>query len=76
MSKSTKFASTKPKSISSGIPFVVVVGIFGLGLVSYVISQMLTAAEAHPSHLTVALIGAVLGGLFGWLWYHWRGDII
>ena len=76
MSKSTKFASTKSKSISSGIPFIVVVGIFGLSLVSYVISQMVTAAEAHPSHLTVALIGAILGGLLGWLWYRWRGDII
>jgi hypothetical protein len=76
MSKSTRFGSTKPKSISSGIPFVVFVGIFGLGLISYVLSQMLTAAEAHPSHLSVALIGAIVGGVIGWLWYHWRGDII
>jgi hypothetical protein len=76
MSKSSKFASTKSKSISNGIPFIVVVGIFGLSLVSYVISQMVTPAEAHPSHLTVALIGAIVGGLIGWLWYHWRGDII
>jgi hypothetical protein len=76
MSKPTKLASAKSKYTSGGIPFVVFVGIFGLGLLGYVFSQVVTAAEAHPSHWLVALVGAILGGILGWLWYRWRGDII
>lgn len=76
MSKSTKLANTKAKNISGGWPFVVYVGAFGLGLLGYVFSQIFAAAEAHSSHWLVALVGAVLGGILGWLWYRWRGDII
>jgi len=76
VSKSTKLASAKSKNTSGGLPFVVFVGVFGLGLLGYVFSQVVTAAEAHPSHWLVALVGAILGGILGWLWYRWRGDII
>lgn len=76
MSKPTKLASTKSKHTSEGMPFVVFVGLFGLGLLGYVFSQMLLPAEAHPAHWLIALIGAALGGVLGWLWYRWRGDII
>ena len=76
MSKPTKLASAKSKNASGGIPFVVFVGVFGLGLLGYVFSQIFTAAEAHPSHWLAALGAAVLGGVLGWLWYRWRGDII
>ncbi len=76
MSKPAKLTNTKSKPAGSGLPFVVFVGFFGLGLVGYVISQMFFPVEAHSSHWLVALIGATLGGVFGWLWYHWRGDII
>lgn len=76
MSRSSKLANTKSKHASSGVPFVVFVGLFGLGLISYVISQMFLPVEAHSLHWLVALIGAIVGGLLGWLWYYWRGDII
>lgn len=76
MSKPTKLANAKSKNASGGIPFVVFVGVFGLGLLGYVFSQMFLPVEAHSSHWLVALIGAALGGVLGWLWYRWRGDII
>lgn len=76
MSKPSKLAGAKTKHTISGIPFVVIVGLIGLGLLGYVLSQAVTAAEAHPSHWLAALVGAILGGLLGWLWYRWRGDII
>ena len=76
MSKPTKLTSIKPKYGSGGVPFVVLVGIFGLGLLGYVLSQMFLPVEAHSSHWLVALIGSLLGGVLGWLWYRWRGDII
>ena len=76
MSKSTKFVDLKPKRISQGIPFVVFVGVFGFGLLGYVFSQVVTAAGAHPTHWLAALGAAILGGVLGWVWYHWRGDII
>lgn len=76
MSRPGKLASAKSKNASSGVPFVVFVGLIGLGLIGYVISQMFLPVEAHSLHWLVALIGAVVGGLLGWVWYHWRGDII
>ncbi len=75
MSKPSKLASAKSKNTSGGVPFVVFVGLFGLGLIGYVLSQMFLPVEAHSSHLLVALMGAALGGVLGWLWYRWRGDI-
>jgi hypothetical protein len=76
MSKSTKLDNLKPKRISQGMPLVVFVGAFGLGLLGYVFSQIVTAAQAHPIHWLSALGSAVLGGVLGWLWYRWHGDII
>ena len=76
MSKPIKLASARSRTAGGGIPFVVLVGLFGLGLLGYVLSQMFLPVEAHSAHWLVALIGALLGGILGWLWYHWRGDII
>ena len=76
MSKPAKLASTKSKPASGGIPFVVFVGLFGLGLLGYVLSQMFLPVEARTAHWLAALIGAILGGVLGWLWYRRRGDII
>jgi hypothetical protein len=76
MSKPIKLASAISRNASGGVPFVVLVGFFGLGLISYVLSQMFLPFEAHPAHWLAALIGAILGGVLGWLWYRWRGDII
>jgi hypothetical protein len=76
MTKPSKLASIKSKSTSKGMPFVVLVGLVGFGLLGYVVSQMFLPVEAHPSHWLIALIGAALGGVLGWLWYRWRGDII
>ncbi len=76
MGKPTKLVNAESNHTSRGLPFVVFVGLFGLGLLGYVLSQMVLPVEAHSAHWLVALIGAALGGVLGWLWYHWRGDII
>ncbi len=76
MSKSTKLASANSKRTSGGVPFVVLVALVGLGLLGYVLGQMFLPVEAYATHWLVALIGVVLGGVLGWLWYRWRGDII
>ena len=76
MSKPTKLDSVKSKYANEGVPLVIFVGLFGLGLLGYVFSQMFLPVEAYSSHWLIALIGAALGGVLGWLWYRWRGDII
>ncbi len=76
MSKPVKLTSTSTRPTGRGIPWVVLVGLIGLGLIGYVLSQMFLPVEAHPSHWLVALISAIVGGVLGWLWYRWRGDII
>ena len=76
MSKSAKLVNTKSKISGGGVPFIVVVGFFGLGLAGYVLSQAFLAVEAHSSHWLVAVLCAIVGGVLGWLWYRWRGDII
>jgi LPXTG-motif cell wall-anchored protein len=76
MSKPTKFAGAKSPNAHGGIPFVVFVGLVGLGLLGYVLSQMFLPVEAHTAHWLTALIGAALGGILGWLLYRRRGDII
>lgn len=76
MSKSTKHANTEAKSTSGGWPLVVYVGIFGLGLLGYLFSEIALNARPHPLHWVVALVGAILGGVVGWLWYRWHGDIV
>ncbi len=76
MSKPIRIASAKSKYAGRGLPFVVFVGLVGLGLLGYVLSQMVLPVEAHSAYWLGALIGAILGGVLGWMWYHWRGDII
>ncbi len=76
MSKPVKLTSTSTRPTGRGIPWVVLVGLIGLGLIGYVLSQMFLPVEAHATHWLVAALSAILGGVLGWLWYHWRGDII
>ncbi len=76
MSKPTRLVTTKAEHISARLPFVVFVGFLGLGLVGYVLSQALLPVEAHLSHWMIAGLSALVGGVLGWLWYRWRGDII
>ncbi len=52
------------------------VGIFGLGLLGYLFSEIALGTQPHPLHWVAALVGAILGGAAGWMWYRWRGDII
>ncbi len=76
MSKPVKLAGTKSKHTGAGMPFVVFVGLFGLGLLGYVVGQIFLPVEAHATQWLVAAISATMGGVLGWLWYHWCGDII
>ncbi|HEY4688300.1 MAG TPA: hypothetical protein VIK33_03225 [Anaerolineae bacterium] len=75
MSRHTKLARTKAHKTKEGWPLVVFVGIFGLGFVGYIFGRLAFTAEPHPVHWLLAMMGAVLGGFVGWLWYWRRGDI-
>lgn len=74
MSKHTKRA--KAKSTKEGWPLVVYVWIIGLGLIGYLLGEIALATQPHPYHWLAALMGAVIGGFAGWLWYRWRGDVV
>jgi hypothetical protein len=77
MSKPAKLVDVPAKHArGSGVPFVVLVGLIGLGLLGYVIGQLFLPVEAYAAHWLVAVLSAILGGVLSWLWYRWRGDII
>ena len=76
MSHHTKSAKTKAQNTQEGWPLVVFVGIFVFGFVGYLFGRLAFIEGPHPIHWLIALIGAVLGGLIGWLWYWRRGDIV
>ncbi len=76
MSRHTKSAKIKVNKNKEGWPLVVFVGIFGLGLVGYLFGRLAFIDGPHPLHWLIALIGALLGGFIGWLWYGRRGDIV
>ena len=76
MSNRTKSVKAKVKNFREGWPLIVFVGIFGLGLVGYLFGELTLVGGPHPLHWLTALMGAVIGGFAGWLWYRWRGDIV
>ena len=75
MSKSVKSANGNRKKTRQGLPFVVYVGGFGLGLAGYIVGEIGLHTQPHPVHWAAALVGAVIGLLARWLWYWRRGDI-
>ena len=76
MSNRTRSVKAKAKNPKEGWPLVVFVGIFGLGLLGYLLGQLTFVGGPHPLHWLAALMGAVVGGFAGWLWYLRRGDIV
>ncbi len=76
-----KISRTAPASRDEGSkkkewPVVVYLWAFGLAIVSYVVARVGLSAFPHPYHWASGLIGGVVGILFGWVWYRWRGDVI
>ncbi len=57
-------------------PVVVFFATFGLGILGYMIGRIALDGYSHPIHWASGLVGAVVGFIVGWLWYHWKGDII
>ncbi|HEY4691622.1 MAG TPA: hypothetical protein VIK33_20100 [Anaerolineae bacterium] len=76
MGNRTKPGKSKAKTTQQGWPLVVYVGIFGLGILGYLLGELALVAGPHPLHWLAALIGVVIGGFAGWLWYWRRGDIV
>ena len=76
MGNRTKPGKSKAKTTQQGWPLVVYVGIFGLGILGYLLGELALVVGPHPLHWLAALIGAVVGGFVGWLWYWRRGDIV
>ena len=74
VSKTAKTTIDKSKT-STEWPAVVYFGMIGLGFLSYAIVEIgFRERYPHPIHWLGGLIGGVLGGFAGWLWYRWRGD--
>jgi hypothetical protein len=76
MSKYAKPGKADSKKARQEWPLVVYIGIIGLGFAGYIIARIALDGQPHPLHWVSGLAGAVLGYFVGWLWYHWRGDII
>jgi hypothetical protein len=56
-------------------PAVVYFWIFGLALLSYLLTRIGLDGYPHPYHWFAAVAGGMLGLGVGWLWYRWRGDV-
>lgn len=70
---SGRLAKTKAKK---EWPLVVYFGMFGMGILGYILARVILDGYPHPIHWASGVGGAVIGFLGGWLWYRWRGDII
>ncbi len=75
MSKFAKSAKDSRKKTRQGLPLVVYMGGFGLGLIGYMVGEIGLHMQPHPVHWAAGLVGVVIGLLGGWLWYWRRGDI-
>lgn len=77
MSKPTKPHKVSSKKSRQVTPVVVYMWIVGLGLMGYLaVGEIVLGARPHPFHWIAGLVAGVLGYFVGWLWYHWRGDVI
>ena len=76
MSKRSRAAGSTAANTHLDWPLVVFVWIAGLGFTGYIIARIVLDSQPHPVHWASGLVGAVAGYFLGWLWYHWRGDII
>jgi len=70
-----KITRTKEKKAHREWPAVAYFGLFGGGLLGYVIARIALYASPHPYHWAGGLAGALLGCGFGWLWFWKRGDV-
>ena len=57
-------------------PVVVYFWIMSLAVAGYLGARVILDSLPHPVHCASGLAGGVIGYFVGWLWYHWRGDII
>lgn len=76
MSKPVKDRKMGQKKTRQDWPLIVYVWIVGLGVFGYLLSRIALDGQPHPLHWAGGLVGAFAGYFIGWLWYHWRGDII
>ena len=73
-----KIKATKKKKAETPKewPAVVYFWAFGLGIVSYMVVEVIfNATLPHSIHWLAGLIGGIVGIGAGWLWYRWRGDV-
>ncbi|GIK64358.1 MAG: hypothetical protein BroJett018_21520 [Chloroflexota bacterium] len=77
MSKSKKpsMAGSKSRHKQKDWPLVVYAWIGGLGLIGYIVAEMVINTRPHPLHWLTGLLAGVLGYFVGQLWYHQFGDI-
>jgi hypothetical protein len=77
MSKRTRLRKpgSRQKKVRDGLPFIVIVSIGALAVVSYFAGYVLVP-DAHPLHWLLALVGGLAGWGVGELYYRTRGDII
>lgn len=66
-------ASREKNKTVDGIPLIVAIWAFGLGLVGYLGSRI--AVSQHPLHWASGAVGVLLGIVIGYIWYLKRGDI-
>lgn len=62
----------KPKK-AQGIPLIVFIWTFGLGIMGYVVSRFV--ATEHPLHWASLAGGLLLGAAIGYIWFYTRGDV-
>jgi hypothetical protein len=62
----------KTKTVQ-GIPLIVFIWTFGLGLLSYVVSRFVMTP--HPLHWASLAGGLLLGAAIGYIWFYIRGDV-
>lgn len=61
---------TKPVQ---GIPLIVFIWTFSLGLMGYVVSRFVVTQ--HPLHWASLAGGLLLGAAIGYIWFFTRGDV-
>ena len=67
---------SRKKAKDDGLALVEVVFIAAGLLVGYLLAEMVLAAQPHPYHWAVMVLGGILGWLLGKVYYQFRGDIV